>query len=135
MEFQKFIHNEYDLVVDESRNASTPDAELRDVVKQSKRDAEGAVEFNEETLSENESCKSIDGVEEAADMDENAVDDDVKESQSLDEKLLNDKESFAYNLRRLRAQLFEENRNGSMSSTSVEKYKKMVRKFVSKFKH
>ena len=70
MEFQKFIHNEYDLVVDESRNASTPDAELRDVVKQSERDAEGAVEFHDETLSENESCKSIDGVEEAADMDE-----------------------------------------------------------------
>ena len=100
------------------RNASTSDAELRDVVKQSK-DAEGVGEFHEETLSENESCKSSGAREEdaaSAVRDEDDDEDNVKESESLDEKLLKDKESFAYKLRKLRAQLFEENGNASMSS-------------------
>ena len=48
---------------------------------------------------------------------------------------MKDKESFAYMLRKLRAQLFEENGNGSMSSSSVEKYQKMVKKFIMKFKN
>ena len=48
---------------------------------------------------------------------------------------MKDKESFAYKLRKLRAQLFEENGNGSMSSSSVEKYQKMVKKFITKFKN
>ena len=73
------------------------------VVEQSMRDAEGVSEFHEETLSEDESCKS------SSARQEDAIDDDVKESGDIDEKLLKDKESFAYKLRRLRAQLFEQN--------------------------
>ena len=80
-------------------------------------------------MSEAESCKSQSGEEEATDENENVVDEDV------DEKLLNDKDSFAYKLRRLRAQLFEKNENGEMSSVSIEKYEKMVKKFVTKFKN
>ena len=51
-----------------------------------------------------ESCKSQSGEEEAAD-------ENVKVSEGFDEKLLKHKESFAYKLRKLRAQLFEENGN------------------------
>ena len=81
---------------------------------------EGINENLEESMAENGSCKSPSARE------EDAVDDDVKESGDIDEKLLKDKESFAYKLRRLRAQLFETNENGEMSSVSIEKYEKMV---------
>ena len=136
MEFQKFIYKKYDLAVSMSRLTPTAYSDLRDVVEQTKRDAEkGIGEDLEYSSSEAESCKSQSSEQEAVEMDENAIGDDVKESQSIDEKLLKDKESFAYKLRRLGAQLFEENRNGSMSSPSIEKYEKMVKKFVTKFKN
>ena len=54
---------------------------------------------------------------------------------SLDIKLLKYKESFAYKLRKLRDLLFQENVNGSMSSSSTERYVKIVQKFVTKFKN
>ena len=46
-------------------------------------DAEGVSEFHEEILSEGKACKSQSGEDEATNMDENAVDDDVKKSESL----------------------------------------------------
>ena len=131
----KFIQEEYRVTLETLRNSVVPEVDLRnDVVEQSKRNAaegtgEDTDENLEESMSESESCKSPSARE------EDAVDDDVKESGDIDEKLLKDKESFAYKLRRLRAQLFEENGNGSMSSPSIEKYEKMVKKFVTKFKN
>ena len=58
-------------------------------------------------------------------MDENVVDVDVKDSDSLCEKLLKDKESFTYKLRRQLNSLGEL-RYENMSSSSVEKYEKIV---------
>ena len=123
------------MILETLKNAVVSESDLRnDVVEHFKRNA--VIDENlEDFMSEAESCKSQSSEQEAVDMDENAIGDDVKESQSIDEKLLKDKESFAYKLRRLRAQLFEENGNGSMSSPSIEKYEKMVKKFVSKFKN
>ena len=119
-----------------SSYASTPDAEWKDVMEQSKSDdAEGIGENQIDSLSEGDSCKSQIGEQEAADMDDNAVDNGVKESESINEKLLKDKESFAYKLRRLRAQLFKENVNGSMSSSLIDTYEILFEKFVTKFKH
>ena len=83
MEFQNFIHNEHVIALNVASFASTPDDELRDIVKQSNKDAEGVSEFHEEILSEGEACKNQSGEDEATDMDENAVDDDVKKSESL----------------------------------------------------
>ena len=56
-------------------------------------------------------------------------------NQSLDTQLLKYKKSFAYKLRKLRAQLFQENVNGTMSSLSIVRYEKVVQKFVTKFKN
>ena len=103
MEFQKFIQNEHRVALNAASLSSATDAELKDVVEQSKRDAaegtgEDTDENLEESMSESESCKSLSARE------EDAVDDDVKESGDIDEKLLKDKESFAYKLRTLRAQ-------------------------------
>ena len=58
-------------------------------MKQSNKDAEVLSEFQWD-----ESCKSPNGEEEATEMDDNVVDVDVKDSDSLCEKLLKDKESF-----------------------------------------
>ena len=100
MEFQKFIQNEYDLVVNESSLVFTPYAELKDVVEQSRRVAEEGINENlEDSVSERESNME----EEAVREDENE-ENNVEESIDVDEKLLKDKESFAYKLRRLRAQ-------------------------------
>ena len=73
-------------------------------------------------------------------MSEEAVRDDeneenIKEPEDVDAKLLKDNEKFTYKLRRLRAQLFEKNENGEMSSPSIEKYEKMVKQFVTKVKN
>ena len=126
----KYIQEEYRVTLETLRNSVVPEDDLRnDVVEQSNKDAEGVSEFHEGTLSEDESCKSPSA------RQEDAIDDDVKESEVIDEKLLKDKESFAYKLRKLRAQLFEENGNGSMNSSSIERYEKMVKKFVKKFKN
>ena len=53
MEFQKFIQNEYDLVLNESSLVFTPYAELKDVVEQSRRVAEEGINENvEDSVSE-----------------------------------------------------------------------------------
>ena len=54
---------------------------------------------------------------------------------TLDIKLLKYKESFAYKLRKLRDLLFQENVNGSMSSSSTKRYERIVQKFLMKFKN
>ena len=132
MEFQKFMQQEYIQTIEWLDMAPTPYSDLKDVVvEQFKEDATKDADKELDSLSENESSC----MEEDADEVKNATDENVQESEDFDEKLLKDKESFAYKLRRLRAQLFEENVNGSMSSSSVKKYEKMVKKFVSKFKH
>ena len=93
----KFIQEEYRVALETLRNSVVPEADLRnDVVEQSKRDAaEGTDENLEESMSESESCKSLSA------RQEHAIDDDVKESGDINEKLLKDKESFAYKLRKL----------------------------------
>ena len=48
MEFQKFVQNEYNLVVNESSLVFTPYAELKDVVEQSRRVAEEGINENVE---------------------------------------------------------------------------------------
>ena len=139
VEFGKFIQNEYRVALETLESSVAPEADMRnDVVEQFKRDAEGVGELREETLSENESCKSVSAREENAVSvvkDEEDHKDNDKESEGFDEKLLKDKESFAYKLRKLGAQLFEKNENGEMSSPSIERYEKMVKKFVTKFKN
>ena len=72
MAFHNFIHNEYVIGIRATRDLPTDSSELKDVVEQSMRDAEGVGEFHEETLSEDESCKSPSARE------EDAIDDDVK---------------------------------------------------------
>ena len=62
-------------------------------------------------------------------MDENVVDVDEKDS----EELLKDKDSFTYKLRR-QLNSWGELRYENMSSSSVEKYEKIVKKFVKKLK-
>ena len=78
------------MILETLKNAVVSESELRnDVVEHFKRNA--AIDENlEDFMSEAESCKSQSGEEEATDKNENVVDEDV------DEKLLKDKESFAY---------------------------------------
>ena len=104
-------------------------------MKQSKKDAaEKPGEVIEENLIYSLSESESNMEEDVARGDENE-ENNVKKTEDVDSKLLRDKEAFAYKLRRLRAQLFEENGNRSMSSSSVEIYENMVKKFVTKFKH
>ena len=132
MEFHKFMQQQYVEAITMIQWTPTPYSDLRnDVVEQSKRDATEDDDKELDSLSENDSNY----IEEDADEDENATDENVQESEDFDEKLLKDKEKFAYKLRKLRAQLFEQNGNGSMNSTSVDYYEKLVKKFVRKFKH
>ena len=109
MEFQKFMQQEYIQTIEWLDMAPTPYSDLKDVVvEQFKEDAtKDADEDLEDSMSDNESSC----MEEDADEVENATDENVQESEDFDEKLLKDKEKFAYKLRKLRAQLFEQNGN------------------------
>ena len=70
MEFQRFIQNEYDLVVNESSLVFTPYAELKDVVEQSRRVAEEGINENLED-SERESNMEDEAVREDENEDNN----------------------------------------------------------------
>ena len=137
MAFGKFIRNEYRVTLEALENSGAHEADLRnDVVEQLKRDADEKIGKKlKDSLSEDESCKGSSIREEDNVKDEENNKNNVKKSEDVDAKLLKDNEKFAYKLRRLRAQLFEKNENGEMSRPSIEKYEKMVKKFMSKFKN
>ena len=132
MAFGKFFHEEYRVTLEILEYSVAPEADIRnDVVEQSRRVTENGINENlEDSVSERES-----NMEEEAVRDDKNEEINVEESKDVDEKLHKDKESFAYKLRKLRAQLFEKNENGEMSSPSILQYEKMVKKFVTKFKN